>query len=320
MKRYVLKRLIQSIVVMFIMSICSFALINAAPGEPAAAIYGGQMDKLTQAEKDRINENLGLDQPVIIRYGNWLAEVSHGNFGYSYANGQNVGKMIKERMPNTMTLFLSSFVLTVILSIAVGLFAGLHPDSMIDRVITIISITLNGIPSVLVGIILILLFSVVLGWLPSSGVTSMFSDTLKDRIIHLILPTVTVMFSHIGSFSRFIQEGLKEELDSYYVYVARANHMSKWDIYRGAMKNALVPFVNYVGTHVPSFFSGFVVIETVFAYPGLGNMIVNAIPVKDYPVLMGGILVTGIVVIISMLLVDLIDLALNPKLRKAVTR
>ena len=96
--------------------------------------------------------------------------------------------------------------------------------------------------------------------------------------------------------------------------------MSKWDIYRGAMKNALVPFVNYVGTHVPSFFSGFVVIETVFAYPGLGNMIVNAIQVKDYPVLMGGILVTGIVVIISMLLVDLIDLALNPKLRKAVTR
>ena len=308
MKRYVLKRLIQSIVVMFIMSICSFALINAAPGEPAAAIYGGQMDKLTQAEKDRINENLGLNQPVIIRYGNWLAEVSRGNFGYSYANGQNVGKMIKERMPNTMTLFL------------VGLFAGLHPDSMIDRVITIISITLNGIPSVLVGIILILLFSVVLGWLPSSGVTSMFSDTLKDRIIHLILPTVTVMFSHIGSFSRFIQEGMKEELDSYYVYVARANHMSKWDIYRGAMKNALVPFVNYVGTHVPSFFSGFVVIETVFAYPGLVNMIVNAIPVKDYPVLMGGILVTGIVVIVSMLLVDLIDLALNPKLRKAVTR
>ena len=114
MKRYVLKRLIQSIVVMFIMSICSFALINAAPGEPAAAIYGGQMDKLTQAEKDRINENLGLNQPVIIRYGNWLAEVSHGNFGYSYANGQNVGKMIKERMPNTMTLFLSSFILTVI--------------------------------------------------------------------------------------------------------------------------------------------------------------------------------------------------------------
>ena len=117
---------------MFIMSICSFALINAAPGEPAAAIYGGQMDKLTQAEKDRINENLGLNQPVVVRYGNWLSEVSRGNFGYSYANGQNVGKMISERMPNTMTLLLSSFILTDVLSIAVGIFAGLNPDSEID--------------------------------------------------------------------------------------------------------------------------------------------------------------------------------------------
>lgn len=106
----------------------------------------------------------------------------------------------------------------------------------------------------------------------------MFSDTFGDRAVHLVLPVMTVIFSHIGSFSRFIQEGMKEELDSYYVYVAKANRMAKGDIYRGAMKNALVPFVNYVGTHVPSFFSGFVVVETVFAYPGLGNMIVNAIP------------------------------------------
>lgn len=318
MKRYILKRLFQSIIVLFIMSICSFALINAAPGEPAAAIYGGQMDRLTESEKERINKNLGLDRPVVIRYVNWLFEVFHGNFGYSYSNGQAVGNMIKERMPNTMNLFLTSFVVTVVLSILVGLFAGLHTDSIVDKAITILSITFNGIPSVLVGILLILLFSVVLGWLPSSGVTSMFSDSLKDRIIHLILPVLTVVFSHIGSFSRFIQEGMKEELDSYYVYVARANRMSNKDIYKGAMKNALVPFVNYVGTHVPSFFAGFVVVETVFAYPGLGNMIVNAIPVKDYPVLMGGILITGSVVIISMLVVDLIDLLLNPKLRKAV--
>lgn len=186
--------------------------------------------------------------------------------------------MLKERMPNTMRLFLVSFILIVTLSILVGIFAGLHPYSSIEKIITISCITFNGIPSVLVGVLLILLFSVCLGWLPSSGVTSMFSDTFGDRAVHLVLPVMTVIFSHIGSFSRFIQEGMKEELDSYYVYVAKANRMAKGDIYRGAMKNALVPFVNYVGTHVPSFFSGFVVVETVFAYPGLGNMIVNAIP------------------------------------------
>lgn len=131
---------------------------------------------------------------------------------------------------------------------------------------------------------------------------------------------ITIILSHVGSFSRFIQEGMKTELKSYYVNVALANHASKSDIYRGAMKNALVPFVNYAGTHVPSFFSGFVVVETVFAYPGIGNMIVGAIPVKDYPVLMGGILITGVVVIVSMLAVDMIDLALNPRLRKSVIK
>ena len=155
--------------------------------------------------------------------------------------------------------------------------------------------------------------------MPSSGTSSLFTGGVGDRLRHLVLPVITIVLSHVGSFSRFIQEGMKEELGSYYVTVARANRVSPGRIYWGAMKNALVPFVNYAGTHVPSFFSGFVVVETVFAYPGLGNMIVGAIPTKDYPVLMGGIIITGLVVILSMLAVDLIDLALNPKLRKSVT-
>lgn len=300
------------------MSVMAFALINAAPGDPAAAIYGGQMDKLTQAERERINNNLGLDQPLTLRYFNWLSEMLGGRMGNSYANGKSVNLIISERMPNTIILFSVSFLLTVIISMAIGLWAGLHPNTRLDRAITITSITINGIPSVLVAIGLIFVFSVSLKWLPSSGFTSVFSDTAGDRLKHIVLPVVTIVFSHIGSFSRFIQEGMKEEMGSYYVAVARANHVSNRHIYFGTMKNALVPFINYAGTHVPSFFSGFVVVETVFSYPGLGNMIVGAIPVKDYPVLMGGILITGIVVIISMLAVDLLDIFLNPKLRKAV--
>lgn len=320
MLKYVIKRILQSVVVLFIMSIFAFTLINAAPGEPAAAIYGGQMDKLTPQEKERINKNLGLDQPLATRYVKWLNEIAHGHLGYSYANGKSVNMMIAERMPNTLLLFCVSFLITTILAILLGLWAGLHPDTVIDRGITIGSITVNGIPSVLIAIGLIFLFSVQLGWLPSSGAASLFSAGVKDRILHLVLPVITVMCSHVGSFSRFIQEGMKTEMESYYVTVAKANHVSEKRIYMGAMKNALVPFVNYAGTHVPSFFSGFVVVETVFAYPGLGNLIVNAIPVKDYPVLMSGILITGVVVVISMLLVDIIDLALNPRLRKAAVK
>lgn len=320
MTKYIIKRILQSVFILFVMSIIAFALINAAPGDPAAAIYGGQMDKLTQAERERINTNLGLDRPLATRYYNWLSEMLGGRMGYSYENGKSVNQIITERMPNTLLLFAVSFFLTVIISMVVGLWAGRHPYSALDRGITITSIVINGIPSVLVAIILIFLFSVKLGWLPSSGTSSIFATGAADRIKHLVMPVLTVVLSHVSSFSRFIQEGLKEELSSYYVTVARANHVSNRDIYRGVMKNSLVPFINYAGSHVPSFFSGFVVVETVFAYPGLGSMIVGAIPIKDYPVLMGGILITGIVVISSMLAVDLIDLALNPKLRRAVER
>ncbi len=320
MTKYIAKRILQSVIVLFIMSVIAFALINAAPGEPAAAIYGGQMDRLTQAERERINTNLGLDKPLVTRYANWLTEMLGGRMGYSYASGQSVNDIIAARMPNTLLLFVVSFAMTVFISMAVGLWAGLHPNTHLDRAITITSITLNGIPSVLVAIALIFVFSVSLGWLPSSGASSLFAASPGDRATHLVLPVITIILSHVGSFSRFIQEGMKTELKSYYVNVALANHASKSDIYRGAMKNALVPFVNYAGTHVPSFFSGFVVVETVFAYPGIGNMIVGAIPVKDYPVLMGGILITGVVVIVSMLAVDMIDLALNPRLRKSVIK
>jgi len=306
--------------VLFIMSIFAYALINVAPGDPAAAIYGGQMDKLTQAERERINTNLGLDKPLVTRYLNWLSEMSNGRMGNSYANGKSVNRIIAERLPNTLLLFTVSFLLTVLLSMVVGLWAGLHPNTATDRGITITSIIVNGIPSVLVAIALIYFFSVKLSWLPSSGASSVFTEGAGDRIRHLVLPVITIILSHVGAFSRFIQEGMKDEMGSYFVTVAKANHVSQADINRGVMKNALVPFINYAGTHVPSFFSGFVVIETVFSYPGLGNMIVGAIPVKDYPVLMGGILITGIVVVISMLTVDIVELVLNPKLRKAAAK
>lgn len=319
MGKYIVKRILQSVLVLLLMSGFAFALINAAPGDPAAAIYGGQMDRLTPAERERINENLGLDQPVLVRYGNWLREVAAGRLGYSYASGESVNAILAQRLPNTLVLFALSFFLAVVLALALGLWAGIHPGSRLDRGITVASIVANGIPSVLVAIGLIFLFSVQLGILPSSGTSSLFTGGVGDRLRHLVLPVITIVLSHVGSFSRFIQEGMKEELGSYYVTVARANRVSPGRIYWGAMKNALVPFVNYAGTHVPSFFSGFVVVETVFAYPGLGNMIVGAIPTKDYSVLMGGIIITGLVVILSMLAVDLIDLALNPKLRKSVT-
>ena len=319
MIKFTLGRLAQSIVVLFLVTIIAFGMINAAPGEPAAALYGGQLDRLTQEEVDRTNENLGLNKPVAERYVIWLGDMIHGEMGVSYSEGRSVNEMISARLPNTLLLFFCGMTLTVLFSVLLGLKAGLNRGTLWDRGLTAFSLVINCIPSFLVALFCIFIFSVNLHWLPSAGSsTLMFGGGILDRLKYLILPVVVIICSHVGSFARFIQERIKEEEFGYYVMVAKANHVSQKEINGGILKNALVPCINYIGSHIPSFFSGFVVVETVFAYTGMGSMLVKAISLKDYPVLMGSIFVIGIVVVIGMFCVDMIAMALNPRMRKEV--
>lgn len=320
MIKFVLERLGQSLIVLFLVTVIAFGMINVVPGEPAAALYGGQLDKLTPQEITRINENLGLNKPVTERYVLWLESMLQGEMGVSYSEGRSVNEIIAARLPNTLLLFFWGMSLTVVLSIALGLKAGLNRNTLWDRGLTAFTIVINCIPSFLVAIFCIFVFSVYLHWLPSAGSSSLFTGGgAFDRIKFLILPLVVIISSHVGSFARFIQERVKEEEQSYYVMVAKANHVNPKVINRGILKNALVPCINYIGSHIPSFFAGFVVIETVFAYVGMGSLIVKAISLKDYPVLMGSIFVIGIVVVIGMFCVDMIAMVLNPRLWKEVS-
>ena len=319
MIKYILERLLQSIVVIFFVTVIAFAMINVAPGEPAAALYGGQMDRLTDEEIERVNENLGLNQPMAERYVHWLGDMLHGEMGVSYSEGREVSTMIASRLPNTLMLFFLGMIFTTLLSIILGYQAGFHPGTFWDRGLTTVSIVLNCIPSFLVALFCIFIFSVTLHWLPSAGSSTLFlGGGVLDRAKYLILPVVVIICSHMGSFGRFIQERIKEEKEGYYVMVQKANHMDPKVIRHGILKNAMVPCINYIGAHIPSFFSGFVVIETVFSYSGIGSMLVKAISVKDYPVLMESILVIGIVVVVGMFVVDMISMALNPRMRKEV--
>ncbi|MDO4288144.1 MAG: ABC transporter permease [Eubacterium sp.] len=319
MIRFVLERLAQSVIVLFLVTIVAFGMINAAPGEPAAALYGGQLDRLTQQEVDRINENLGLNRPVAQRYAIWLGDMLHGEMGVSYSEGRSVNAMIADRLPNTLVLFFLGMTTTVLLAVLLGMAAGLRQGSLLDRGLTAFSLVINCIPSFLVALFCIFVFSVHLHWLPSAGTSTLMSGGgFADRLKYLVLPVAVIICSHVGSFARFIQERIKEESGSYYVMVAKANRVAQRKIDGGILKNALVPCINYIGSHVPSFFSGFVVIETVFAYTGMGSMLVKAIALKDYPVLMGSILVIGVVVVIGMFCVDMIAMILNPRMRREV--
>lgn len=319
MVKFIVERVVQSVVVLFLVSIIAFGMINAAPGEPAAALYGGQLERLTQSEIDRINENLGLDKPVTERYVLWLKGMLHGEMGVSYSEGRSVNDMIAARLPNTLRLFFWGISLTVFFSVLLGQKAGFSPGSLWDRGLTSMSLVINCIPSFLVALFCIFVFSVNLHWLPSAGSSTLLSGGgFFDRAKYLVLPVVVIICSHVGSFARFIQERIREESDSYYVMVARANGVNPKEIRLGILKNAMLPCINYIGAHIPSFFSGFVVVETVFAYTGMGSMLVRAISLKDYPVLMGSIFTIGVVVVIGIFVVDMIAMVLNPKMRRAV--
>lgn len=236
------------------LSIISFLIINAAPGDPAVAIYGGKADRLTNSERARIVKNYGLDRPVMDRYIKWSGQMIKGDMGISYIEGRSVSEILKEKIPNTMVLFINSILLISLISMILGLKAGFNEGSIWDKLLSTLSIVFYSIPPFWLALIFILVFSVYTGWLPSSGNMSIGGEgSVLDVLKHAILPIAVIVITHIGAYSRFIQEKVKEEDKSYYAMVARANGVLEKKIRKGITKNAVVPFINYLGITIPTF-------------------------------------------------------------------
>lgn len=317
MIKFLIKRILQGIMTLFILSILSFAIFQVTPGDPAYSLYGQKSQLLTENERERINDLFGYNQPFVQKYFMWILEITNGHLGYSIVQGREVTTIISESLPNTLMLFIPSIIVIIILSIWLGTKAGRNEGSLWDRGLTFFSITIGSIPSFWFGIICILIFSVKLGWLPSSGTHNILNDSWKlSDIKYLIMPLFVLCFSHIGMYARFLQEKIKEENRRHYVQIATANGASERFITFGILKNAMSPFINYVGVTIPSLFGGSIIIESLFNWSGLGLLSVQAILTRDYPLLMGSILVTGIVVIIAVFMTDIISILLNPKLRR----
>jgi len=319
--KFILKRLAQSIIVLIFVSIISFIIINAAPGDPALALFGADAQKLTPVERRNINNSYGMDKPVLVRYLKWAGKIAKGDMGVSYREGRPVKKILKERFPNTLKLFSSAMLLIIVFSIILGIKGGLKQASLWDRGLSVFSIVLSSIPAFWLGILFIMFFAVNLKILPSSGTESLRGGGgFIDQMKHLILPTLVMALTHVGLYARFIQEKIKEESESYYVQVARANGMEERFITRGILKNAIVPYINYLGITIPAFFGGSVVIESLFSWSGLGQLSVKATVTKDYPLLMGCIMISGAIVVFCIMLTDIASLILNPKLRRYVEK
>lgn len=317
MAKYAFSRLLAVIPILFILSILAFGLMHMAHGDPAVAMYGGNTEKMRESDRERIRENLGLNQPLPIQYFKWLSQAVQGNLGLSYLDGRPVTQIIGERIPATLLLSFTGVTLMVILSLFFGVISAVRQYSFFDHATTVISFLLFSIPSFWLALVLILLFSVQLGWLPSAGMYSLGQQgNWLDLLHHLILPALVLAVSHLGGYIRFLRSSMLEVLSQDYIKVARAKGIpKKIIIYVHALFNALLPFVTYLGLSLPSFFAGTFVVEVVFSWPGLGQVAMEAARDRNYSLLMGSILFSGVLVVFCNLVADLICFLLDPRIR-----
>jgi peptide/nickel transport system permease protein len=312
--RIVARRLLQAVPLLVLLSLISFALLHVAPGDPAALLYGLEA---TPEDLAQVRARWGLDRPLPIQYLSWLGRVLQGDLGRSLVDGRPVATILGERLAATLILALAAQVLALLAGVGLGIVAANHAGSGLDRALSSLATLAYSIPSFWLGLLFILLFSVQLRWLPAGGLTSAAGPgALAGLISHLILPTIVLALPLFAQFLRYSRTGLLEELHQGYVRAARAKGLGERAVLlRHALRNAAIPLITVVGLSVPQVLSGSAVIEMVFAWPGLGRLMVEAAFQRNYSVLMGDILLVGLLVVLGSLLADLCYVLADPRIR-----
>ncbi|HEU4784442.1 MAG TPA: ABC transporter permease [Ktedonobacterales bacterium] len=319
MRRYIIRRLIQAVFILFLLSIGLFALIHAIPGGPERVFLSPHQ---TEAARKAIIHNLGLDQPLPIQYWNWLTGALRGNFGISFTDNQPVLSDIFARFPATLELFVASLGFALVVSIIFGVVAAVRQYSITDYTLTILSYLGISLPVFWFALILQTIFGVQLRVLPvfgqSSPVTTGFSvfDHFADYAVHLILPAIVLSILFIAGWSRYLRSSMLDTVKQDYVRTARAKGLSPRVVFfRHALRNALIPFITVVAIDFGGIASGAVITETVFAWPGIGYLFYDALNDRDYPVLMAMLLLAAFFVIMFNLIADILYGVVDPRIR-----
>ena len=314
MLRVALRRAGQALPLLLGLTLLGFLVLHLAPGDPAALLYGGE---LTGEELRRFRAQWGLDRPVPVQYLTWLAHIARGDLGRSYADGRPVLEGIAERIPATLVLTVSASLLAWGVGSLLGFAAAARAGTALDHASRVVATVLYAIPNFWLGLLLIIAFSVRLGWLPTAGLETLgIGFSLVDRARHLLLPATVLAVRELGAFMRFARASLLERLGAAYIRTARAKGLPEGRVVlRHALRNALIPLVSLIGLAVPRLLGGAVVVETVFAWPGLGRLGVEAALARNYAVLMGNIVVAGVMVLLGSLAADLTYAWLDPRVR-----
>ncbi len=319
MIEYALKRIVSGLLLVAGLMIVTFFLVRLSPGNPAAIAFDPtrSVDAMS-----RLENAWGLDKPLLVQFGAWISSIFHGDFGVSYANHRTVVSILKETVPNTLALTLPALFFQLLFGIALGVMQILNVNSWIDRLTSISTLVLYAVPSFWIGILLIMLFSQKLGWLPSSQMISFTANDLPfwsqmgDRIAHAFLPVSTMVLASLGITSRYIRNGLAGIMDQTFIMAARAQGFGHKEIVmRHALKNTLVPVITITGQHIPALISSSVIIELVFSWPGMGRLMINSAFARDYPVIIACTFLMSLFVVLGTLIADLISAMVDPRIQ-----
>jgi peptide/nickel transport system permease protein len=312
---YVIRRVLANALVFLLISVGIFTLVRIAPGDPVRMMVDPeQMRGGGAAFIEAKRQELGLDQPVFVQYGHWLSGALRGDLGFSYVGHRPVGEVLGERFGPTLQLMGAALVVALVVAVALGVAAAVRRNTSVDYGATVLGLAAVSVPPFFLGIVGIYVFSLKLGWLPSAGMTTPGGGGPLDQLHHLVLPGLILAFVTAGPFTRYVRGGLVDELGADYVRTAEAKGASPARVVlRHALRNSLIPLITVVMYQIPQMLAGAVVIEQVFAWPGMGQLAVSSIGQHDYPVIVGFALYVAVLVLVCNLVADVLYAAVDPR-------
>lgn len=310
MIEFALRRLLIALPVLLLVSLIAASIMELVPGDPAALIAG---QNASDIEIAAVREQLGLNRPFIARLGAWYVDLAHGDLGNSILLNRPVTQAIAERVPVTLALSGFALLLTVVLGVSCGVIAAVYANTWIDQAVLTFALFGVSVPNFWLSLMLIVLFGVMLDWLPAGGYIP-FADDPVGWFKCLILPAFSLALLQVGLLARITRATMLEALQQDYVRTARAKGLpATWVIGKHALKNVMVPVITVIGISFGLLLSGSVVIETVYSLPGMGRLLANAVFGRDYPLIQGGLLVSAAVLIVLNLVVDLLYAVVDPR-------
>jgi len=318
MQRYIIRRVVQAIPILLGVTVITFLLMHAAPGDPFSGLIS---PRITGEDLERMRRVAGLDDPLHIQYFKWLWQLLQGNFGYSFTRGDPVAKLIAERMWITFTLSAMSQGIGLLIGVPFGIISALRQYSLVDNVLTVIGFAGLSMPTFFVGLLGIKVLALDLDLFPTAGVVTLganypFPWNYVDVLYHLTLPALVLGFYSVAGLMRYARSSMLETLTQDYVRTARAKGLSeRVVVYKHALRNSLIPVITLLGLNVPALFSGAILTETVFSMPGMGRLGYQAVVQRDYPIIKAVTLFLAFLTVVGNLLADIAYAWVDPRIR-----